>query len=161
MLKIVSGMEVRVGLVCMKGPPLNAYLVLRYSMFGQALIIIIHLPLQRRFHNCRFMSMSILIINIESEQLQRNECPCFITLGLSFSDQPPKVSPETLGAILSSLLCLGPSIFYTQTRNHKNINANYSIQIQMKKEYLAFLLVFKSFLELLPYSPTVATRRKD
>ena len=106
MLKIVSGMEVRVGLVCMKGPPLNAYLVLRYSMFGQALIIIIHLPLQRRFHNCRFMSMSnehtyirILIINIESEQLQRNECSCFITLGLSFSDQPPKVSPETLGAI--------------------------------------------------------------
>ena len=104
MLKIVSGLEVRVGLICMKGPPLNAYLVHRYSMFGQALIIIIHLPLQQRFHNCRFMSIEhtyirILIINIESEQLQRNECPCFITLGLSFSDQPPKVSPETLGAI--------------------------------------------------------------
>ena len=98
-LKIVSGMEVRVGLVCMKGPPLNAYLVHRYSMFGQALIIIIHLHLQGRFHSCRFMSMSILIINIESGQLQRNECPCFITLGPSFSDQPPKVSPETLGAI--------------------------------------------------------------
>ena len=44
MLKIVSGLEVGVGLVCMKGPPLNAYLVHRYSMFGQALIIIIHLP---------------------------------------------------------------------------------------------------------------------
>ena len=58
MLKIVSGLEVGVGLVCMKGPPLNAYLVHRYSMFGQALIIIIHLPLQQRFHNCRFMSMT-------------------------------------------------------------------------------------------------------
>ena len=30
----------------------------------------------------------------------------------------------------------------------------------MKKEYLTFLLVFKSFLELLPYSPTVATGGK-
>ena len=66
---------------------LNAYLVHRYSLFGQALIIIIHLPLQRRFHNCRFMSMSILISASSSTILRVTSCKGMNVHALLHSDR--------------------------------------------------------------------------
>ena len=54
-----------------------------------------------------------------------------------------------------------PAYFILKQETIKILMPTSPYKFKCKKKYLDFLLVFKSFLELSPYSPTVATRRKD